>query len=81
MIDLRGDSALAFKYFYWSLILVGLLVVGTVKLFAWGGFTEPVEIHLHPTLEDEEFDGEKWLAEHPYHLEEDNDKPIEKEPD
>ncbi len=85
MINFKENGALTFKYIYWGIIIFGLLFAGTVRLFSWSGFTEPIDIHWHPdksALEDKGFDGEKWLQENQNNeRNQSNDEPVENDPD
>ena len=64
MISLKENSALAFKYIYWGLILIALCIGFGSRLWAWGGFAEPIDVHVHLEPHKElGFDGEKWLQD------------------
>ena len=48
MVNFREDSAFILKYICWGLVIIGSLVVFSRSCVAWGGFTEPFDIHFHP---------------------------------
>jgi len=60
---LQENMALAFKHIYWAIILIGLMIIGVTKCFAWGGFTEPIELRLHLETLDQQDPDEKRLFE------------------
>lgn len=68
MLKVRENADLFLKYLNWGLIFLAFAILGCAKVFAIGGFSEPVDVHLHLEAKDKclvkEFDGEKWLQEH-----------------
>ena len=62
MINFREKSSLYFKYIYWGIIFVGFALIGASKAIAWGGFTEPLDVHFHIHHEQEK-DPEQELQE------------------
>ncbi|MFQ5685084.1 MAG: hypothetical protein ACE5GV_00340 [Candidatus Scalindua sp.] len=62
MSDFVKNKSLIFKYIYWFLIFIGILIATNRSLFGWGGFTEPIDIHVHIDV-PEERDYERELTE------------------